>query len=119
MVIGIGVCTGAAAFLLGILIQGLSKIRWGFAWYLAENGHVGLSFMYFSALAVVYVGIASYLTAFVSPAAAGSGIPEVKAYLNGINVPNVLSVKTLMVKLFGVALSFTGGLCIGKEGPLV
>jgi chloride channel 7 len=92
--------------------------RWGVAWGFAEH-NLGVAFVYFAALAVVYVGISSYFTAFHAPTAAGSGIPEVKAYLNGINVRDVLSVKTLLVKLFGVSLSFSGGLSIGKEGPLV
>jgi chloride channel 7 len=38
--------------------------------------------------------LASSITAFVSPAAGGSGIPEVKAYLNGVDAPNIFSLRT-------------------------
>lgn len=53
--------------------------------------------------------LAAVLTVFVAPAAAGSGIPEVKAYLNGVDAPNIFSLKTLMVKV-PVPVSFPCGI---------
>lgn len=47
----------------------------------------------------VLLMFSSIITAYVSPAAAGSGIPEVKAYLNGVDAPGIFSVKTLAVKV--------------------
>lgn len=42
---------------------------------------------------------AAALCAFIAPAAAGSGIPEVKAYLNGIDAHSMLAPSTLFVKV--------------------
>lgn len=42
---------------------------------------------------------ACLITAFIAPEAAGSGIPEVKAYLNGVDAPAIFSLKTLLVKV--------------------
>lgn len=42
---------------------------------------------------------ASLITAFIAPEAAGSGIPEVKAYLNGVDAPAIFSLRTLFVKV--------------------
>lgn len=42
---------------------------------------------------------AAALCAYVAPAAAGSGIPEVKAYLNGVDAPSILAPATLFVKV--------------------
>lgn len=42
---------------------------------------------------------AAALCAFIAPAAAGSGIPEVKAYLNGIDAYTILAPSTLFVKV--------------------
>ena len=43
------------------------------------------------------------------PVAAGSGIPEIKCYLNGIKVPHVTRLTTLVSKAVGVLFSVAGG----------
>ena len=48
--------------------------------------------------------------------AAGSGIPEIKSYLNGNKIKNVVRLKTLISKAVGVLFSVSAGLAIGKEG---
>ncbi|KAL7454056.1 hypothetical protein ACHAWC_007011, partial [Mediolabrus comicus] len=54
------------------------------------------------------------------PAAAGSGIPEVKAYLNGVRSMQKLAHWPLfLVKIFGTILSVSSGLSLGQEGPLI
>ena len=53
------------------------------------------------------------------PVSGGSGIPEIKCYLNGIDLPRVVRVKTLLCKVIGVTFSVAGGLPVGKEGPMV
>lgn len=42
----------------------------------------------------------SIITALMAPTAAGSGIPEVKAYLNGVDAPGIFTVQTLFVKVY-------------------
>ncbi|CAL1355385.1 unnamed protein product [Linum trigynum] len=39
------------------------------------------------------------LCVFFAPTAAGPGIPEIKAYLNGIDTPNMFDATTLLVKV--------------------
>jgi chloride channel 7 len=41
------------------------------------------------------------------------------AYLNGNNIPHVLSFKTLVTKIVGCVLGVASGLAIGPEGPMV
>jgi hypothetical protein len=50
----------------------------------------------------------------LQPVAAGSGIPQVKCYLNGVKIPRVVRIKTLFVKVVGVICSVVGGLAVGK-----
>jgi len=56
---------------------------------------------------------------FISPAAQGSGIPQIKCYLNGVNVPRLVRIKTMVSKVVGVIFSVTAGFAVGKEGPMI
>jgi hypothetical protein len=61
----------------------------------------------------------SCMFVWCEPIAGGSGIPEVQAFLNGIDLPRVMRVKTLLCKVMGVTFSVAAGLPVGKEGPMV
>ena len=82
------------------------------------NADLMRGWLFYTGVAIITVGIASYLTAFKAPGAAGSGNAELIAYLNGVNYPKIIGFNTLVVKILGVTLSVIGGLCVGKEGPL-
>lgn len=58
-----------------------------------------MAFVVFSVSNLMLTLSAALITVFVSPAAAGSGIPEVKAYLNGVDAPGIFSLNTLFVKV--------------------
>ena len=58
-----------------------------------------MGFFVFTVTNLLLTLFASVITALVAPAAAGSGIPEVKAYLNGVDAPEILSLRTLLVKV--------------------
>ena len=55
----------------------------------------------------------------LQPQATGSGIPQIKCYLNGVKLPGLLTLRALIAKAFGVILSVVGGLACGKEGPMI
>jgi len=82
-------------------------------------GEVGLAYAWFVGLSVSFVTASTLMVNFIAPAAGGSGIPELKAYLNGTAIRHYFTLKTLVVKVIGVILSVSGGLTVGKEGPLV
>lgn len=63
--------------------------------------------------------IGSAMVTYIAPVAAGSGIPVVKCYLNGVKIPEVVRFKTYVTKLLGVVASVVGGLAVGKEGPFI
>ncbi|XP_033749543.1 H(+)/Cl(-) exchange transporter 7-like [Pecten maximus] len=66
---------------------------------------------------LVFLG--AFMTAVIEPVAAGSGIPQIKCFLNGVKVPHVVRIKTLICKVLGVICAVGGGLVVGKEGPMI
>ena len=81
-----------------------------------EMKRVYLSYIVFN---LVLVLSCTCFCVLVSPSATGSGIPEVKAYLNGIHVHNFSDLKLFLVKLIGTILAVSSGLVVGPEGPIV
>lgn len=65
------------------------------------------------------VAIGAAMVTYIEPITAGSGIPQVKSYLNGVKIPRIVRIKTLAVKAIGVITSVVGGLAGGKEGPMI
>lgn len=63
--------------------------------------------------------ISSFLCLYLAPEAIGSGIPEVKAYLNGVRVKRFSSMRLFLVKIVSTIASVSSGLAVGPEGPLV
>ena len=83
----IGISTGATAFVMDIGVHWMSYARYTVSQKILNAGYLGVAFLEFLGTALIYSFISAVLVAFVSPSAAGSGIPEVKAYLNGISQP--------------------------------
>ena len=116
LVVGVG--TACTAFLINLAVENLAGLK--FSWTIGAMGHttVGAFFLY-ALFNVALVASSAYIVAFFAPQATGSGIPEVKCYLNGIDLPGILLLRTLIGKVVGSVGSVAGGLAVGKEGPLV
>jgi len=78
----------------------------------------GSAFVVFVFIQCLFAFIASIFV-YIEPVSGGSGIPEIKCFLNGINLPRVVRIKTLICKVVGVTFSVSAGLPVGKEGPMV
>lgn len=74
--------------------------------------------MVFLTLSVLFGGVAATMTVYVGPGATGSGIAELMGFFNGIHVPQLIGIRTLIVKILGTSLGVAASLAIGKEGPL-
>lgn len=57
--------------------------------------------------------------AAIEPRVQGSGIPEVKTLLNGLNLKGVTRLKTLFFKVLALICTVSSGLPLGKEGPMI
>lgn len=56
---------------------------------------------------------------YISPLAQGSGIPQMKAIMAGVRLPNMLSWRTYVSKVLGMIGMLSSGMSLGKEGPFV
>jgi hypothetical protein len=63
--------------------------------------------------------LSSAMCVYYGPNAIGSGIPEVKAYLNGVRVPSFADMSTFLTKIVGTILSVSSGLVVGPEGTFL
>ena len=101
----IGWCTGFVAFGIDQSVKQLAKLKFDWVTTRLDSGSTGTAFVMFVGISCAYVAVSTVLVNFVEPAATGSGIPEIKAYLNGTAMPNYLYFRTLLVKVVGVVFS--------------
>jgi chloride channel 7 len=115
----IGVTVGFLAYCMDSLIDALGGARYGGTRWLILHGNMFVAWLFNATLAVSLAALASALVVGVAPAAAGSGVPEVMAYLNGVAMPRVFNLFTVAVKFCSAALAVSSGLPVGPEGPLI
>uniref|UniRef100_A0A8D2J880 Chloride channel protein n=1 Tax=Varanus komodoensis TaxID=61221 RepID=A0A8D2J880_VARKO len=119
----IGILTGLVACFIDIVVENLAGLKYkvvkGNIDRFTETGGLSSSLLLWATLNASFVLLGAVIVACVEPVAAGSGIPQIKCYLNGVKIPHVVRLKTLVVKVCGVILSVAGGLAVGKEGPMI
>ena len=120
----IAVMTAIVGFFQSMLVAWLYRARSTFIYdivQLEDVGRVKALQEYVGFNLALALGCSLTLL-IVSPAASGSGIPDVKAFLNGIDHPifkNFFTVKTFIAKVIGSALAVASSLVMGKEGPML
>ncbi|XP_010277685.1 PREDICTED: chloride channel protein CLC-d-like [Nelumbo nucifera] len=114
----IGIGTGLAAVFINLAVENFAGWKFAATFSIIQSSYLAGFIVYILInLALVFSSV--YIVTQFAPAAAGSGIPEIKGYLNGIDTHGVLLFRTLIGKIFGSIGSVGGGLALGKEGPLV
>ncbi|XP_068606085.1 H(+)/Cl(-) exchange transporter 7 [Brachionichthys hirsutus] len=119
----IGFLTGLIACFIDIVVEEMAGIKYQ---VIKENietftevGGLSISLILWVVLNSAFVMVGAIIVACFEPIASGSGIPQIKCYLNGVKIPRVVRLKTLVVKVCGVICSVVGGLAVGKEGPMI
>uniref|UniRef100_A0A8L2UJZ0 Chloride channel protein n=1 Tax=Rattus norvegicus TaxID=10116 RepID=A0A8L2UJZ0_RAT len=119
----IGILTGLVACFIDIVVENLAGLKYRVIKdnidKFTEKGGLSFSLLLWATLNSAFVLVGSVIVAFIEPVAAGSGIPQIKCFLNGVKIPHVVRLKTLVIKVSGVILSVVGGLAVGKEGPMI
>jgi H+/Cl- antiporter ClcA len=116
----IGVLIGSIAFLMGISEEHIADYHAEEAQHLIEHDHSLLKpYLFFVGYPLVFALIGCAMTIYYGPYANGSGVPEVMGMLNGVQGGGAVYISTLVTKVIGTVFAVLGGLCVGKEGPLV
>jgi H+/Cl- antiporter ClcA len=110
-----GACIGATALALQLALTSLVDARNAF---LASRFSQGLPAVFsaflFASLPVV-IAVAT-LVQFVEPRAAGAGVANVVAFLNGNDVSGLLTWRVYLMKMVGMAATGWAALALGPEG---
>ncbi|XP_035769517.1 chloride transport protein 6 isoform X1 [Neolamprologus brichardi] len=122
MVFAIGVTVGLLGLFVDFFVRLFNKLKFTVVGdsieKCSDKGCLSLSLLELLAFNMTFVFIASVLV-LIEPVAAGSGIPEIKSYLNGVKIPGIVRLRTFLCKAAGVLFSVAGGLFVGKEGPMI
>ena len=84
-----------------------------------DTGYFAADVTAWAGFRVLLVLLAVFATASISPRAAGSGIPEMKCILAGMNLDEHMDRRTVCAKVIGLVLMCGAGMPVGREGPLV
>jgi len=117
---GVGLGAGVVAVFIQTSLKFVMEVKFGTQEWLSALGY-GLWFRFtvWLLISLLLASVAGALVCYVEPLCAGSGIPEIKCYLNGVDQPNVLRLRTLIAKAVGIVCSVAAGLPCGKEGPMI
>lgn len=115
----IGLFVGIIAAFVDLVTENIAGLKLRISSKLISQNRYLLAFSVVTGVNLALTLFAAALVVYIEPIAAGGGVPEVKAYLNGVDVPGFLGPKTLFVKVFGSILAVSAGLELGKEGPLI
>ncbi|KAB2075806.1 hypothetical protein ES319_A07G246100v1 [Gossypium barbadense] len=115
----VGLLTGLIATLINLAIENIAGYKFlAIVGFIKEERYLS-GLVFFTGVNFVLTLVAAVLCVCFAPTAAGPGIPEIKAYLNGVDTPDMFGATTLLVKIVGSIGAVSAGLDLGKEGPLV
>jgi chloride channel 7 len=115
----IGIVVALAAFFVITTLNLLTDLKLTIVMNLIESNQFWIPLAALLGSSVFLALVAVCLIVLIEPLAAGSGVPDIIAFLNGIKLPKIARVKTLLVKMFSSVLCVSSGLAVGPEGPIV
>ncbi|XP_017144504.1 chloride channel protein 2 isoform X8 [Drosophila miranda] len=99
---GISICTNARIWL-----------------YRDLTSHPLIQYISWVSLPVCLILFSAGFVHLIAPQSIGSGIPEMKTILRGVQLKEYLTFKTLVAKVIGLTATLGSGMPLGKEGPFV
>ncbi|KAH0742541.1 hypothetical protein KY290_030534 [Solanum tuberosum] len=107
------------ATLISLSIKNISSYKLRATVSYIDDKRYFMGFAFFAGVNILLTLVAAFFTIYFAPTAAGPGVPEIKAYLNGVDTSNMFGETTLFVKIIGSIGAVSTGLDLGKEEPLI
>ena len=118
LVVITGFLVGSTSYFSTYLIEEAVHWKYHYVQDALDQDRIVDSWLIFSGFVLAFALFAAILTRW-APEAAGSGIPHVKAYLNGNRLDGALRPRTLVAKVLGISSCVAAGMPAGREGPMV
>ncbi|XP_037627485.1 chloride channel K [Sebastes umbrosus] len=115
----LGVMTAVLSFLMDLSVTKLLRAH---LWlYTKLEGNSLLQFFCWTLYPACLCAVASSFSHNICPFSTGSGIPEVRTMLAGIEMPHYLSLTNMFTKFLGLICTLAAGstVFLGKVGPFV
>jgi len=115
----LGILLGVIAFGIKKAIDALQEVKFRHVGnYMAQNQNF-VAFLVYYGFNTLYAFISCGVVLLAGPLAGGSGIPEIKGYLNGVRIVHTINLKTFVAKIISIVFAFSSCLALGPEGPMV
>jgi len=116
----IGTAVGLVVYAAHQAIRGVSALKLFFIRLLVRpKSPVALAWLVDSVYSMGLIGLSAEVVLRWAPEAAGSGVPEVMAHLNGVVLPRTFTWRTAAVKFLSTCLCVGSGLPAGQGGPMI
>ncbi|KAK9804251.1 hypothetical protein WJX72_003440 [[Myrmecia] bisecta] len=115
----IGVSVGLIGYLLYTLIELFANVKYVTVRWLLAHTNLFVAWLFNMVYSLALVFASTWAVVMWAPQAAGAGVAEVMAYLNGCSLPKVFNIRTLGVKFISCATAVGSGLPVGPEGPMI
>uniref|UniRef100_A0A9J8D7I0 Chloride channel K n=1 Tax=Cyprinus carpio carpio TaxID=630221 RepID=A0A9J8D7I0_CYPCA len=115
----LGIITALMSFFMDMTV---AKLLNAHQWlYRCLKGHHLLQFLCWTLYPACLCALSTSFAHSICPFSAGSGVPEARAILLGMDMPDYLSLSNLFAKLFGLICTLASGstVFLGKVGPFV
>ena len=114
----VGVCVGFLGFAAIFGTRVLNDIKLGWVGYFLQSDNYFLGWLIFTAWNAAFLCITAAVINYHCPISA-SGLPDVRAFLNGANIPTLFTFRALYSKVFITVLCVAASMPMGVQGPLI
>lgn len=115
----VGVVTALCAIFMMFAIKSIQGLKYEWLQHMIDDGEFIRPLFAYWGVNLVLAGSILLAVVFIEPRMGGGGTPEVVAYLNCINMPKVVRLKTLIGKIVGTILSVSANMAMGPEAPII